>query len=188
MVDISEGIVHYRPLPPARDLRGAASFTPNALTIKVTEGRADRLRLSDADMVFSALDTDTPRAAIATNVTGPVKGVLNLLDHPTLGVATAAGLPPENGDGQVSGRLRVNFPMRGNLAFGDIETVFEGDVTDGSLAGVAAGQDLEDPMMKVVLRGQELTVRGRATIQGQTVVTSPRNAGAPAACRACARP
>ena len=41
------------------------------MTVDVTEGRLDALRLSDAEMVFSDLDAKTPRAVIATDLSVP---------------------------------------------------------------------------------------------------------------------
>ena len=177
----SGGVAHYRrPLPPARQLRGAARFSPATMTVDVTEGRLDALRLSDAEMVFSDLDAKTPRAVIATDLSGPVKRFLKVLDQPALDAATAVGLPPENAEGRLTGRLRLAFPMRGDLAFRDMETAFKGDLQDGSLTGVAAGRDLEDAFLKVALRDRALTVRGTGTIQGQAVELEHRRLDAAA--------
>lgn len=159
--------VHYmRPLPPVSDVRGTAHFDMESFRLQVTGGSNGRLRLKRADIDITGLDTEDNHIAIDFDVEGPLRDGLQLLDHPTLQLATGLGVGPEKVSGQGRANARFTFPLVEDLRMDDVEMRATAELSEVAVSDFLLGQDASGGRFDLAIDKRGMLLSGPVDLAG----------------------
>ena len=97
------GLYYFRPLPPIRGAKGTATFDATKFTADFSQGAVGKVVAKSGHLDITGLDKSDQDIAVEGEVEGPMKDVLQLLDHPPLGYPSKMSLDPATSGGS---RLR----------------------------------------------------------------------------------
>jgi uncharacterized protein YhdP len=159
--------VHYlRPLPPATEVSGSASFSQQGFRIKIDSGHVTTMQFTTGTVDITGLDEGRDAIAIAVGIHTPLRTVLTLLDHPSLHLLSdlQGGITPHTTDGQATAELGFAFPLRGVIDFSKVDITARGSLEKVSLQHVVLGQNVENGAFKLVLDKSGMTLNGTAEV------------------------
>ena len=153
--------VHYlRPLPPVSRVAGRGTFDSNSLRLSVKSGELGDIAVSPTRVDILALDTEDPRIDIALQGQGPFRDILELLDHPELGLIAALGQDPVNARGSAEVSVGFRFPLRQDLTFDDVEVDAHANLAETTMANVLLGRDLYSDNLALTVNNRGLQIIG----------------------------
>ena len=164
-IDFAGARLHYlRPLPPATEVSGHAKFNLKRFDIFLSAAKLERLRLVDAAIRLTDLDTKIELAEIDVATQGPLEDYLRVLDSEPLGYARALDLNSEQITGLVGARARFEFPLRNDLQLTDIRIGASANLTDVELPQVVLGQSFSDGDLTLKLDGNGMILAGKGRL------------------------
>ena len=92
------GLYYFRPLPPIRGAKGTATFDATKFTADFSSGAVGKVIAKSGHLAITGLDKVDQDIAVEGEVEGPMKDVLQLLDHPPLGYPSKMKLDPATSD------------------------------------------------------------------------------------------
>jgi hypothetical protein len=163
-----EGLeVHYlRPMPPVKGISGSASFTPESLRLSAEGGELDGIGVSQGSIDITGLQEVDHYITIEHRAQGAVPGILELLDHPRLGLISRLGLSKVGAAGQAEGLLFFRFPLINDLSLEELELRADADLTGAALDQVVLGQDLSQGNMKLAVTLSDMRLSGDGALGG----------------------
>ena len=162
---LSDIDVHYLgKMPKVNGVSGEAQFDDKSFTINVSKGSVEELSVDGGTIAITGLDGDDHRIAIDLGVTGSLRGALRLIDHEPLGYVTALGLDPNKGEGAVSARLNLKFPLLHDLRFAQVEITASADTKDASITDALFGMDLHNGNLALQINKERMIVTGTCEI------------------------
>jgi hypothetical protein len=166
----AEGItVHYlRPMPPAIDASGRFRVSLQTVEVDVESARIGRALRGRGQVRLTSLDAHPQYADIVIDLAAPVAEVIGLLQHPKLKLFESRPIPPAVRDatGAATGKLTVRFPLLNELAMDDVRVGVEGQVTDGMLPRLLAGQDLTEARLAFSVNNEGIRLAGPVRLAG----------------------
>ena len=159
--------VHYfRPLPPVRNIRGAARFTGERLDFTIAKGEHEGLSIDDGAVHITGLDLEDQHLEVETVLRGPLRKALKVLDHPRLGYISALGISPGVVDGKSAIRLVARFPLFRDLRFDQVEIAAAANLREVRLPRAFGGLDLSDGALTLQLDKSLMKVEGDVRLAG----------------------
>ncbi|MBO6559541.1 MAG: AsmA-like C-terminal domain-containing protein [Nisaea sp.] len=161
--------VHYlRPLPPALEVGGRATFTEKRIDAEVTEGHLGDIQLKRADVSLTGIHTVSDDfASIEAEIDGPISEILRVLDTEPFGYAQALGLKPEEVGGTGTGIMRFDMPLRRKMTFEMVELQASGQFTGVSLPTRTTRLPFENGAMTLDLDKTGMLLDGTGDLSGQ---------------------
>ncbi len=151
---------YLSPMPKVTNASALATFDAQSFRIAVTGGEVYGLRLTDGDILLSALDTNDEHADIQLAIEGPLADALTLIDHQPLGYAAKLGIVPKRTKGQAAVDLHLSFPLVRDLDLEDIEVQAKAKASDVALPKVLLGLDLSQADLTLDLDAKGMDVAG----------------------------
>ena len=157
---------YWRPLPPFRNVAGAARFDQGSFRLTLTDGDHGDIRLLRSTVALTGLDGDAQQefADIAANFRGPASGFLEVLDRDPLRYAGRMGLDPAGIGGRVTAGLRLRLPLLDDLQFRDIAIAAEAEVDGAEVPDVLDTYDFVGGKLEVAINGERALVSGTGTV------------------------
>ncbi|MDF2094881.1 YhdP family protein [Aquibaculum arenosum] len=153
--------VHYlRPLPPAVGLHGTATFDADSFNFVVENGGMQELAVSGGDVVISGLQEPDQWLDVSFDAVGPLRTVLETLEHPRLDLLAELGFTSEGSAGQANARLRFVLPLEDEVTFDDIDLGVDGTVSEVLLRQAVLGEDLSGGPLSLSLTQHGMQVSG----------------------------
>jgi hypothetical protein len=162
--------VHYLgEMPDVLNAAGRAEFDATSFSIFVNTGEADGLQVTDASIIFSKLDEDTPYADIEIVAQGSARKALELIEAKPLGFATRLGIDPAQITGDQASRVRLHFPLLRDVTFDDVEVAAASRIENAGIVGAFRGMDIADGSFELQVNTKGLELSGTAAIgKGKT--------------------
>ncbi|MGC8475787.1 MAG: DUF3971 domain-containing protein, partial [Acetobacteraceae bacterium] len=175
--------VHWlRPVPPLRDGTALLRMAkPDVLDIVVQGGRQAAAPGAPGGLVvrsglvrIDGLTHHDQFAHISAEIAGPVAAAVALLKEPKLGLLARHPLPLHDPAGTASVRLRVFVPLEKHLRLSEVRAAARASLSGVHLARVAAGRDLDQATVGLVVGMDGLTLTGHGRWAGIPVRLSGR--------------
>ena len=175
-------------LPPIRDARGRGSLTLHRLALRadeahVTTARGERVEIGGSEMELSDLNGAVTPADIRLTGTGPVRAILELIDHEPLGLVRKVGLDPSRISGQAAARARLDFPLIQALKIEEVGVDARADLTGVAMPLRVSDRDIDvrADRMRLTADDRAMTLSGRAETEGMAldVAWEERYGGSP---------
>lgn len=169
-VTIEDARVHYlRPMPPLE--RAAATLSLGLTTVEITPtaGEAAGLTLEGGRITFTKIDEPRPQAVIDAVITGPLQGVMTLLDSEPLGYLDRLDADLSTLDGMASINLGLAFPLLFSVRLEDLVVAVQASAKNVALADVVAGLDLTEGTFDASVTTEALRLEGSAFFSGAPV-------------------
>jgi len=164
-MEINNAEVHYfRPLPPATNAHGLATFNLNVFNVKVDEARVGNLRIAEANVDLLGLHDNSDRADISLTVTGSVADQMMLLDHEPLRYMQRLNIKGNEAGGRATTRARFMFPLFGDLPVELVAISAGANLTDVSIPSIVMGQGLSKGNLTLTLDGGGMKISGTGNI------------------------
>ncbi len=151
---------YWDPMPIATDVVGTGRFAGDTLELAVTHGVSGGMSTKDVKVEFVHLGAPTEYIVINGLISGPAPKLLAILDREPLRYAQWLGVAPEATKGDVTGRLKMKFPLIDAITVDDLEISAEGHVTNAVLPKAVNGWDLAAKSMRIDVNTKRLNVDG----------------------------
>lgn len=166
--------VHYlRPLPPITGIAGQGTFDVDNFDLKADKGQLGDIDVSGGTVVISGLDqrglppdSSTEAMSIDVMADGPLRSVLEILDHERLDLISGMGLAPADSSGNQSAQLSFRFPLINDLSFDDIELEVLAHLEDGGLKQFALQRDVTEAALSLEITKDGMRAKGPAKLGG----------------------
>ncbi len=151
-------------MPPVVGVNAKADFDLNQMTVAVSGGGIDELKLQPSTIHITDFEKNVQNIDLPIHLIGPVPAVLKLIDYPPLGYAKAVGLKPESVSGTLDGTVDLKFPLIASLLMRDVAIT-----TNANLDGVASNQlvpgiDISQGELAMTLDKNGFGLQGTAAI------------------------
>lgn len=169
---VENATVHFlRPMPPVAGVSGQARFGRDAVVVETRggalAGEAGGVQV-DASTLRFVFDPagEADIAETSFDLSGPLTGLVSVLRHPRLGLFDRRPFPVDVRAGQFTGRLQMTFPLLADLRTEQIRLRAEARVTQGRVAALLLGRDLEAATVELTTDMQGLRATGTGTLAG----------------------
>jgi hypothetical protein len=160
-----EAAVKFDPAFPAVDAGvGVARVQGNRFDLTLDSGRIGEARLSEGVITIPRFRPGGAPATFKARATGPLDGLLRVIDGPGLRLVSDAGLAPERVGGVADVRVEIVRPMLLAVPIEDYRIRYAGTVSGARLADAALGWDLEQGAVRVEGDAKGLRAWGRGTV------------------------
>lgn len=155
---------YFRPLPPATNAQGVATFNRDVFNVHVSGADVGNLRITEANIDLLGLHDDSERADISLTVNGTVADQMKLLDHEPLRYMRRLNINGAEAGGRATTRARFMFPLFGNLPIELVAISASSNLTDVRIPSVVMGQALSRGQLSLVLDGGGMKISGTGNI------------------------
>lgn len=164
-------IDYLKPMPPATNITGRGTYDLDGFYLGVESGRIGNgiaITGGQVDLTgLSTLKTKGPsRIDIKMQTDGPVRSVMEVIDHEPLLLADEIGLEPAQLGGRVAGRLGFEFPLIAGLTTGDLDISANGQISDASVSAGPFDLDVTEGALVLALTQDRVDISGDAKING----------------------
>jgi Protein of unknown function/AsmA-like C-terminal region len=165
---IYEGLTinYMSPLPPARKVRGSATFNQDRFDFTATEGDFAGLAVERASIAITDMMANEQRAKISGTLRGPLRDALALIDSEPFRYAQKIGVTPAQVSGSASIDLSFDFPLNDNLTFEQVQLKGTAKLHDVIWNKALYGLDLSKGDLGLVIDKTQMKVSGKADIGG----------------------
>jgi len=165
---VYEGLTinYMAPLPPAKKVRGSATFSQDRFDFTVNAGDFAGLNIERATIAIGGLMENEQRAKIDGQLSGPLRNALALVDSQPFRYAQRVGISP----GQVSGKAAINlsfdFPLNDTLSFDDVDLKGTATLRDVAWSKAVYGLDLSKGDLGLTIDKTQMKIAGKAEVAG----------------------
>jgi hypothetical protein len=160
------GLYYFRPLPPIRGAKGTATFDAKKFTADFSSGAVGNVVAKSGHLAITGLDKIDQDIAVEGEVAGPMKDVLQLLDHPPLGYPSKMGLNPATSGGSVSAHLQVQLPAKNHIRDDELHISAHAQIQQAKFVGVFMHRDLTDGNFELKIDTHSMLAVGQAKLAG----------------------
>lgn len=167
--------IHYlRPMPPVAGVAGRARFARDGVVVETRGGalaaEAGGIQAGESTLRFAFAPPGQPDTAeMSFNLSGPLPGLVTVLRHPRLALFDRRPFPIDVRAGQFNGRLQLEFPLLADLRTEQMQLRAEARLTQGRVASLLLGRDLEGATAELTTDMQGLRGSGNGTLAGVAV-------------------
>ena len=157
---------HYlRPMPPLSNAAGSGRLSAADLVLRFDGGRIAGMPVAGSTVRLAGFDVPgTDTGIIDLRMEGPLPGILQLIDSPPLGYATAFGITPETIAGRAAVTARITLPLLKDARLDDVDLDLEAEIDDLAIPDIVAGHALESGRLLMRVDRHGLAARGRARL------------------------
>jgi hypothetical protein len=155
-------VYYLRPLPPATDVSGSASFNQQGFRIQLTTGQITDMHITGGIVEITGLDRGRDALALRVGVHAPLRTALTLLNHPQLNLLADFGIDPARTDGQVTTQLGLALPLRGKILLSNVDFTAHSTLTEVAMQQAFLGHNVEHGHPTLDLTKAGLTLTGTA--------------------------
>lgn len=174
VLDAFNGTIRYRnltvtylkPLPPVRGVSGTGSFTRSRVDLVPMSGAIAGIRITDATVSMTQLDTNDEQFAIDFGITGPVRDVLETINVKPFEYAREIGIDPAKAAGSADARLSFRFPLEKTLTFEKVDLSVRAQLSAVGIGKYLFKQDLTDGNFDLLIDRSSLRLAGGAKLGG----------------------
>lgn len=170
--NVEGATIHYlRPMPPVAGVAGRARFARDGVVVETRGGalaaEAGGIQAGESTLRFAFAPPGQPDTAeMSFNLSGPLTGLVTVLRHPRLALFDRRPFPIDVRGGQFNGRLQLDFPLLADLRTEQIQLRAEARLTQGRVASLLLGRDLEGATAELTTDMQGLRGSGTGTLAG----------------------
>ncbi len=167
-------LTYWPPLPIATGLNADARITESLFEANVTSGASAGMQVRGGRLTITGMDKGKggERTDLEFDLSGPINGLMAILDRPPLRFARYLDLPPSELGGTIRGTLTAKFPPVADLALDDIEIGASGTSHDTHIPKAAFDQDLTAGHFSFKVDKSALKLDGEAMMAGAPVSLS----------------
>jgi hypothetical protein len=169
----------YMPgMPPLTGVDGKVRVSAWKFDADVASGTSGGVRLGKSRVSIPDMNSRGAPAKIDAALSGSVKDVLALIDHPPLGYASRFGLDPTTAAGSADIALKMDLPLLRDLKAEDIGLDIKATLIGLGLP-VADGVKLERGKATLALTQDGMTIKGGGDVSGYPLTIDWTEAFAP---------
>jgi hypothetical protein len=134
---------YLAPMEPATDVDGTARYDLTGMFFDLESGRLRDVALHQGKVDINGFDQPGQmNIAISFEAGGPLRTMLEVLDHPRIKLISKLGIQPEGSEGTASTEVAFRFPLKASLQFDDVEVDVKAHIDEAKLIGPVLGQDV----------------------------------------------
>src|SRR5579875_2498106 len=163
--------VHWlRPLPPLEHVPAELTLlSPDALLLSVSGGveaggKAGGIAVQGGTMRIDGITTKDQVASLDLDVAGPIADAVDLLRHPRLHLFERRSFPLTEPAGTVRAKISATVPLEERVTMDRIALHANGEIKDGHLSNVFAGQPLDQAMLNFDVDQAGMRIDGTAKL------------------------
>ena len=161
--DIDDGDLDYlQGMPLVHDIYGTAKFSPQSIIIKIDKGVSDGVIVNKGTVNIYDLNKYNNYISIDLQGNSSVRDALKLINNPPLKLTSGMGLKPDDIEGNVDVRLKLDFELRQDLDNKDIKVDVKADLADLHSDKLVAGHLVKAEKMQLDVNGKGWSLVGDA--------------------------
>jgi hypothetical protein len=161
-------VVWLRPIPGLEHVRAHVGLEgPDALRVTMDRGGQNGLSLAPGSSIrITGLSARHQFGDIDAGLSGALPAALGLLNHPRLKLLSRGGLEVAGAKGDVTARLTMRIPLEARVTMDDITIGATATLARVHLDRIAAGRDLDDGELKLLVSADGLQAGGTGAVAG----------------------
>lgn len=161
-----EGVTvdYLHPMPKVTKANGAIKFSKQRFDIFISQGESGDLKLRKGTLFITGLDKKDQHMDIELLADGPVRTVLELIDHEPLGFTTALGLNPAKTGGRASVKLDLGFILEHAVSKDKVKVAAVSELLDVTVADAVLGHDISSGRLDLRVDNRGMDVSGQIKI------------------------
>lgn len=150
-------------MPLVHKVYGTAYFTTKNISIDIDKGVSDGVMVTGGNVNIYDLDKEDNFIAIKLIGNATVKDALKLIDHKPLQFASEMGVNPDDIDGNVDVKLKLDFELRKDLDGKDIKVDVSADLHNIKITKLLPEHEISTDDIKLKVDNKGWSVEGNAT-------------------------
>ncbi len=126
-------LTYHKDMLSVTNLKAHAKYDHDHFSIKILEGTHNGLALSKGLVTIGQFSDPVSTLSIKSHIDGDLKGVMEIIDQPSLGYGRKIGVQAEHVSGDITGVFTMSFPLLSPFDTSKIVTGFQGQVTKTKL-------------------------------------------------------
>ena len=159
-------VQYWSPLPKIRGAGGTATFTDKRFDMVISNGTLRDIQIDQAQVNMFKLDTENEQISVDVLMRGPLKTVLEVLDHKPLYHIRKLGLSAGDVTGSAAIRLRMDFPLDTNVSRDQLLVQSSATLKKVIFAPGPFGLDIRNGRFEFKMVDGEMSLRGPALMNG----------------------
>jgi hypothetical protein len=160
--------VHWlRPVPPAEAAGGVASFSLDAIDIRIAGAQQSgtAVQVRDGTMRITGIGNGNEETAMELRLSGPVADVMGVLKHPRLRLFERQATPIPDLFGQITeARLSIGLPLIEALPIEDLRIGVQARIEQVRIPTALLGRDIERGVFDLTANTEGLRLAGNAVV------------------------
>ena len=174
-------VEYLAPMPKVRKVFATAKFDEKRIDFALTGGVAGGLAVEEGKIEVTGLDEFDQVLDLDLRIAGPFRDAMQLVDHPPLGMARAAGIDTARTQGSAVTRVNMRFILEHDLTFDRVDVRVHSQLTEIGVPGALFGRDISGGRFDLDADKQSMNVKGEATLGDIPITLAWRENFAPAA-------
>ena len=160
---LEDGDIFYlEGMPVVHKVYGTANFTNRNISIDIDKGVSDGVMVTGGNVNIYDLDKEDNFISIKLIGNSSVKDALKLIDNEPLKFASEIGIKPENVNGNVDLKLKLDFELRQDLDGKDIKVDVNADLHNIQISDLVPGHTISSDNIKLKVTSKGWTINGDA--------------------------
>lgn len=153
-------------MPVAAGVGGTATFSTKGFDFRVTSGRIAGVAVPSAKVVIAGLPDKVTTIAIDAQARGTIRDALAIVDAEPLHYARKIGIDPRSVSGDMTGRVKLAFPLDGAPIPNDLGVGVAAQLRGAALPKAVGDWDLSAGNLALTVGSDALSITGDARIAG----------------------
>ena len=160
---LEDGDLYYlEGMPLVHKVYGTAHFTPRNISIDIDKGVSDGVMITGGNVNIYDLDKEDNFISIKLVGNSSVSDALKLIDHEPLQFAKEMGLNPQDVQGNVDVKLKLDFELRQDLDGKDIKVDVDADLHNVEITKLVPKHKLSSEEIKLKVNSKGWNIEGDA--------------------------
>lgn len=168
--DVAGVRVAYHPaLPAVENASGQAHINASSLVFDQLTGRAKDIDISKTRVEITGFDAHDQHIVIEGDGKGPLRTILQALNHKRFGYMRQIGIDPNDISGIADTHFRFGLPLLRDLDIKDVDINVTGKVTALGMDNALAGLPITGGNLAISLDNTAMIAKGRTELAGMSV-------------------
>ncbi|MBP5353126.1 MAG: AsmA-like C-terminal domain-containing protein, partial [Alphaproteobacteria bacterium] len=164
---LTDGDIDYlEGMPPVHKVYGTAHFTPRNILIDIDKGYSDGISITGGKVDIYDLNKEDNFILIDLVGNSTVEDALKLIDNPPLEFTSSMGVKPEDFDGKVDLKLKLNFELRQDLEGKDIKVDVDADLHNIKITDLLPEHTIASDNIKLKVNSAGWSLNGEGKFDG----------------------
>ena len=166
---VDSNLRYINTMPVVHNVYGLFTVTPNSINIAVDKANSDGIMVNKGNVYIYDLDKYNNYIEIKLSSDSSIADALKLIDHEPLKFTSQMGLNPEKIKGDAATELTLNFELRRDLDYDDVNVDVVSKLKDVQIEDVVAKKSISADALNLKVNNKGMQIDGEAKFENVPV-------------------
>lgn len=163
---IDSNLRYINTMPMVNNVYGRFSVTPTSINIALNKAVSDGIVLNEGNVLIYDLDKYNNYIDIKLVSDSSIADALKLIDHEPLRFTSQMGLNPDIIEGLADTELHLNFELKKNLTYSDVNVTVDSKLHDVTIKNAVGKHPLTADNLALTVNNDGMLLSGEAKLDG----------------------